>query len=302
MSRAPCRIDGLVATEANSAVILRRGPAQYTQLLVWDFDNDEILPGQWLRARIYTRRCDVSPDGKHLVIAAADHRIRRTIDGEGWEQRGNWTAVSRPPYFTAVALWQATGSYGGGGVWISNDCIALNPAPFAWRELLPLPPQIKVQPFDNVAGRSFPGRLFRKGWTEVQAEVDAMDYPVKGYTGVAEPTEKWLRAVYGYKRAITQTPQVVQKQIRNGFLRGEQWNGVFRWSAHDEAGVEVRSWVETVWSSHWVDSDGRGRLVFAEGGCLWAWQRFPDGEPTKIADLNDNVFERVEPPEWAKSW
>ena len=38
----------------------------------------------------------------------------------------SWTAVSRPPYFTALALWPKNNTYGGGGIFESRTKILLD--------------------------------------------------------------------------------------------------------------------------------------------------------------------------------
>ncbi len=45
-----------------------------------------------------------------------------------------------------------------------------------------------------------------------------------------------------------------------------------------------------------------GGPIFGEHGCLWAWLGFPDGEPKMIADLNENKFEAIPSPAWAREW
>ncbi len=57
------RIYGLVARSADIAVIFRRGPGRNTLMLLWNLKSDTIEAGQWIKARIYERRCDLSPDG-----------------------------------------------------------------------------------------------------------------------------------------------------------------------------------------------------------------------------------------------
>lgn len=51
-----------------------------------------------------------------------------------------------------------------------------------------------------------------------------------------------------------------------------------------------------------LEVDFRGRVIFGEAGCLWAWDNCPDGAPTRIADLRDQTFENIVPPKWATEW
>src|SRR5215469_5959559 len=97
------RIYGLVARSTRRAVLFRRGPSRRVRLLSWNLETDEIDAGQWLKARIYERRCDLSPSGEKLVYFAANFR----------KPFYSWTAISRPPYFTALAFWPKGDCWGG---------------------------------------------------------------------------------------------------------------------------------------------------------------------------------------------
>jgi hypothetical protein len=69
-------------------VVLRRGPANSVCSILWDRKKDKFETGQWLRARIYERRADLSPDGRHLIYFAMNGKWTS-------ETRGSWTAISR---------------------------------------------------------------------------------------------------------------------------------------------------------------------------------------------------------------
>src|SRR5690348_8911615 len=98
------RLYGIVARAARRAVIFRRGPSRRVRLLVWDLKADTIEAGQWFKGRIYARRCDLTPCGDKLVYFAASFR----------KPFYAWTAISRPPYLTALALWPKDDCWGGG--------------------------------------------------------------------------------------------------------------------------------------------------------------------------------------------
>lgn len=112
----PPRIWVVRATRARSAAVFRRGPAQVVQVSKWSLDTDTIDYGQWLKGRIYERRCDVSPSGEYLVYFAANHR----------PPHGSWTAMSRLPWLTALGFWPKGDCWGGGGVFLGDDRLALN--------------------------------------------------------------------------------------------------------------------------------------------------------------------------------
>lgn len=104
-SEASARTFGLVAAKARTAVVFRRGPTKQVQMLRWDLASDEVMPGQWLSGRIYDGRCGLSPNGRLVVYFAGKFKTKL----------GTFTAVSRPPYFTALALWPDGSTHGGGG-------------------------------------------------------------------------------------------------------------------------------------------------------------------------------------------
>lgn len=90
-----CRLFVLTARASRKAVIFRRGPSRHVAVISWDLARDTFTVGQWFTGRIYERRCDLSPDGEMLVYFAA-----------GWRRQPfTWTAISRPPFLTALALW-----------------------------------------------------------------------------------------------------------------------------------------------------------------------------------------------------
>ena len=51
-------------------MVIRRGPSKSVATLLWDRKRNTFHMGQWLKGRIYERRCDLSPDGKYLIYFA----------------------------------------------------------------------------------------------------------------------------------------------------------------------------------------------------------------------------------------
>lgn len=60
----PCRLHVLLARRAPVAVIFRRGPTKWVQIIRWDTEKDIFEAGQWFHGRIYEGRSDLSPSGK----------------------------------------------------------------------------------------------------------------------------------------------------------------------------------------------------------------------------------------------
>ena len=110
------RLFALIARRAEVGIIFRRGPSKQVLLVRWDLATDSFEAGQWLKGRVYERRCDLSPNGDRLIYFAASY---------GGPLR-TWTAVSRPPYFTALALWPKGDAWGGGGLFQDENKILLN--------------------------------------------------------------------------------------------------------------------------------------------------------------------------------
>ena len=76
----PARLHVLLASGSSRAVVLRRGPSGAVASFLWDRRDDSFALGQWLRGRIYERRADLSPDGRHahvLVGVRGDERARK---------------------------------------------------------------------------------------------------------------------------------------------------------------------------------------------------------------------------------
>jgi hypothetical protein len=100
---APCRLFVYLARDAPVAVVLRRGPTDWARLSLWHTDSDGFAHGQWLKGRVYERRSDLSADGS--LFAAF---VRQS--GGRDPRRDSWIAVSRPPFFSALAVWFVGGT------------------------------------------------------------------------------------------------------------------------------------------------------------------------------------------------
>lgn len=112
VQRPPARLFFVVAMEARTAVVFRRGPSGQVQMLRWDLEKDELTAGQWLKGSVESSASNVSPDGQLVVYSA-------TKGGKGF------TAVSRPPYFTALAFWPHKWPPTNGGFFLDNRRLVL---------------------------------------------------------------------------------------------------------------------------------------------------------------------------------
>ena len=117
-----------LAARAPRAVILRRGPSAWYHLIFWNTSKDTFEHGAWFRGRIYEERCDLSPDGELFAYFA--------LQGSryGTSYRGTWTAVSRPPWLEALALWPVGDTWSGGARFTADRALTLagyDPQPHA---------------------------------------------------------------------------------------------------------------------------------------------------------------------------
>ena len=72
------------------------------------------------------RASGIRPKGDYLIYFAADYRRARKIQ--------SWTAICRPPWLTALALWPGFGAWHGGGLFMTDNKAHLNQRPaFAGR-------------------------------------------------------------------------------------------------------------------------------------------------------------------------
>jgi hypothetical protein len=115
----PARLHVLLARDVKVGLVIRRGPSKSVCTVLWNRKRDTFTLGQWMRGRIYERRCDLSPDGKHFIYFAMNGRWQS-------ETKGSWTAVSRVPYLKALALFAKGDCWHGGGLFLSDREFWLN--------------------------------------------------------------------------------------------------------------------------------------------------------------------------------
>ena len=132
---------------------------------MWDTSTDSFVSGQWFHGRLYERRCDLSPDGSKLIYFASKLN-RKTLDYS--EYTYAWTAISKPPFLTALALWPIGDCWHGGGLFENNRTVWLNHKPeVAKPHIQHRPRGLKIIPNPQAHGEDGPvysRRLLRDGW------------------------------------------------------------------------------------------------------------------------------------------
>lgn len=309
----PCRLYGILARKAPRAILFRRGPSKQVQLIGWETDTDTFKHGQWFKGRIYERRCDLSPDGRLLVYLAASWKARLGLNG------GSWTAVSRPPYLTALARWTKGDAWNGGGLFLEALKLGLNNGgqPHRWKggsmDHLPL----QVTDLNLARGEDDPimtTRELRDGWKVIQ-EMDVTEPPMPSLPPPKPPSfgeddgitreyldelSTWLRENDLSKGYVTHAPRILQKDCGDFRLRREerleQYQMHIKYSLPDSP-IDLGG-------ADWAEWDQRGRLVFSREGCLLAVPsgRIGTGKLEQLAEFNILKFSNVKAPEWALSW
>lgn len=254
-----CRISFAVAREAPYAVILREGPGKWTHLIGWDLRADKFQFGQWLKAKI--PNFDLSPNGELLLYFVQSYRQRRDFK--------TWVALSRPPWFSALALWGIGDSWGGGTQFINASTIYIGKG---LKEIKlnkgTLPKWLRwtsEQIPDENPGSSL-------GWK-----------PIKE----AKPIKRWEKSNGGKFR------------LRLDYAENGKWIYFLVWGkGNKEETMEITSGAKVQ-----VDWDPRGRIIFSAEGNLYAMER-RSGNWTKtlLLDLNPMKPETMAPPPDALKW
>jgi hypothetical protein len=257
------RLYAILARTSPLAVIFRRGPSKSVLLLKWDTSNDTFEQGQWLKGRIYERRCDLSPGGDFLLYFAANYR----------KPLRSWSAVSRPPFLTALALWPKGDGWGGGGHFLSDNAIALNHRDDEMNlgEGFAIPERFTVTSFGNRPGWGEDDpvwfeRLKRDGWTLTSfPERTKNDFGTQVWKEF-DPPIKWVK----------RNPKWPQDYAIEMSIIGLSWKGG-PWYVTEHAVIGRENRKDKIGRSDWADWSQSGDLLFAMDGCIY---RAPCGNET----------------------
>lgn len=272
------RIEMLHARKTNETVIFRRGPSKWVQLLKWNTNKDKITPGQWFKGNIYARKADLSPCGNYLIYFAAKFKKAKN--------QYAWTAISKPPYLTAIALWKKGDTFNGGGLFESSKKIYLSHTKseskleqgFSIDRL-----QVKIKetrfPFDYIEVE----RMKRDGWvwsTQKGMNLNSSDIQ---YSKLLNEKTKILHV--GKKKTDYGCSENPYKW--KTFIEGKQ--GV----------IEIEDYEN-------IDSNIDGRILMSKNGCIYACKDYTDFlNPDKIElikDLNGNEPYEMVAPDEMKIW
>lgn len=278
----PARLYVIFARETPRAVIFRRGPTKWTQLIEWHTDTDSFFDGQWFNGRIYERSCDLSPSGLFLIYFVNKFNWKTLKDPA---YTSSWTAISRPPFLTALALWPKGDCWGGGGLFLSESEVWLD-HPTSWSHPNHQPQGLKIIPNSEARGGVWSQRMTRDGWVRKQEGRYHSRWPDGWATEIKEVWER--TQPHG-----TVTLRSVKDEVN--FKRPDGHLESFYLIA-DDGDLQIPG-------AEWADWDQAGRLIFARAGQLWTGRWTGEAlESELLADFNDRRPTNVVSPAWAKSW
>jgi len=268
-TRFPARLHAVLASQAPVGVVFRRGPAKSVCSVLWDRATDRFTLGQWLRGRIYERRADISPDGKHLIYFAMNGRWHSS------ETRGSWTAISRVPWLKAETLHGKGDCWQGGGLFLSNSQYWLNGGDchFPVRDAAQVRWDRNYQPFAHYGGEClsvYYVRLQRDGWKLKRLQKRSEKFS----TFEKELPKGWIL-----------------RKLAHADVVHPPGAGCY-WDEHEMVHPKHDRYLPfPEWE--WAELDGK-TLVWAEKGCLYRAPLYDRSlGPVKVLyDFNEMTFER----------
>jgi hypothetical protein len=274
MNQFPARIHVLLASQAPIGLVIRRGPSKRVATILWNRDRDDFQLGQWLKGRIYERRSDLSPGGKHFIYFAMNGKWES-------ESKGSWTAVSHAPYLKALAMFPKGDCWNGGGLWTDKNVYWLNDGygHSVLHDTKEVRRDPKFKPTKHFGGEC-PGvyypRLLRDGWR---------------YTKYVELKKR--KEQYVFEKPLDcgwSLRKIAHAEIDPPFGKGCYWDEHQLVHAESSARIDCPDW-------EWVELD-RKRLVWASGGKLFSGVLESGGltEKVMLFDFNPMEFERIKAP------
>jgi hypothetical protein len=196
-----------------------------------------------------------------------------------------WTAVSRPPWLTALALWPKGDCWWGGGLFAFNRTLVLNHRP---GEDTPhprhMPTGLRVSPNPEAHGEDEPlysQRLERDGWVLRQ------DWDLE---------VTWRG---GFK---TLRPQVRERNQPSGQFVLRMSRGVSGFHHVEHFALVQPSGATVPLTAQWADWDQAGRLVMLEKGKVQVAEPETLRQPRILLDLIADKPTPVVAPPWTATW
>lgn len=288
MTSAPsCSLYAIQARESPWAVIFRRGPSRFVQLIRWHTETDEFHHGQWFKGRIYEREADLSPSGDKIIYLSANYRQKHP-------HYGSYIVISRPPYLTALAIFQTCGTYDGCGFFQTEDLVRIPGGPWFLTQN-----PFKKEPPSNLDFSQLPKGVF---FGERNALHMAGWVPVKEHGDGTKAVHYFSLPAISMKLSPAHSNMQLLKETIDPAVSHEKHQ---RYYLHDiQSGFELDLGI-----LDWCDFDKAGNLVFSKEGCLYRLKQddapaipFDLSQAKLLYDFRPSQFTELEAPSWATEW
>lgn len=282
------RIHFIIAADEPVAVIFRRGPSKWTQLIHWNLNDNKFTFGQWFKGRVYERRSDLTPNGKYLVYFVNKFN-KQTLEDK--EYTTNWTAISKPPYFTALALFPKGDCWHGGGIFKDNVTLFLNHNSEASKPHPKHKPEgITIIPNDDARGEDdpiFSMRLLKYNWEIVQ---------------------KWDVKYFGFNQFYKTLNPEIREKINIKTKEKLFLERSLNFLTYKEEFYYQNAFNDKIklYDVNWAEWDNLGRLVIAKKGKMYISnineRNINIENMEELINLNYSKPTLIKPNEWASNW
>ena len=261
---------------------MRRGPSKWWRLTLWNTRNDHFTGGQWFRGSVYPHKCDLAPDGKLLSYFAG--KFQHSARQRGYDI--TWVAVSRPPYFTALALWPVGDTWGGHTMFMDDGSFHAGSLKDHHPDHPPGPLRVVTHSYLNLDAPFLSNTPWaRGGWRPIP-----LSEKMKKQTYFDPLLSAWRKATGNLclERAVGRGEDPFPSRRRSCFTIYNQ-----------DAQTELARF-----EAHWADFDQHGRLVAAVGGRILEGKidRHHGLRWRQLAEFQNESPEQVRSPEWAQRW
>src|SRR5581483_8801778 len=203
-----------------------------------------------------------------------------------------WTAISKPPWLTALALWPKGDCWHGGGLFHSSRRVLLNHAPHqAQPHSRHRPPKsLTVEPNPRACGEDepiFAARLSRDGWTVAQAwEVE------------------WHKRAFVFQTHVPEVRVRVHPRFAAHAIRLTRRLDGLKYREFFEVDGPGAGLALPPGRLDWVDWDAGGRLIVLAQGAVYAAYVTADAiSPLRpLIDLRGDRPESRAAPPHAHKW
>jgi len=272
----------LLARQAQLGVVMRRGPSRWWHLTLWNTRQDRFSSGQWFGGSLYPRKCDLSPDGQLLSYFAGKYRLGARDHGYDL----TYIAVSRPPYFTALALWPVGDTWGGQTMFTDDGTFHAGTLKAHHPDHPPGPLRVVPHSYLNLDDPF----LWSSPW-------ESTGWKPVPLAGDIKKTSYFDQRVAAWRKTVGNL--CLSRAVDRGHDKFPSFHPCLYMISKGDDGTEL-----AVFEAHWADFDQRGRIVAAAGGRIQEGKldRHHGLRWRQLAAFQDEQPELVKTPISAARW